>query len=470
MRMKEKNRILIFMLLVPLFCLIAFFSCRKDDASLIPSLKILNLRDITQTTVTCDGIISFDGGIEIIARGFCWSALPNPTLADHKTIDGAGTGNFSSTAYGLNPRTKYFIRAYATTSAGTSYGEYISFVTQIGQVPVLTTNSISNITRTSATCSAEITSDGGLPVTLRGVCYSTNSNPTLSGNFIASGSGTGSYIINIAGLDKGKTYFIRAYASNSIGTTYGNELSFATTVLPTLTTSAGFDIKGFSAKAGGIITNNGGTDQLISGLCWSTSPEPTLANDYNNSLTQEMENLLPNTVYYVRAYATNSTGTSYGNEISFNSGYTIGTSLGGGIVFYNDGQNHGLICAPADQSHAVPWGCDGTVIGAFSTNLKSGIENTDKIVAGCSSEYFAAKICKDLILKKYSDWYLPSAEELNHLFQNLYKSNLGNFTGNYYWSSSEYGDIQAWLMDFSTGKLHYSSKSHFISVRAVRSF
>ena len=127
---------------------------------------------------------------------------------------------------------------------------------------------------------------------------------------MASGSGTGSFTTNITGLITGTTYYMRAYATNSVGTTYGNELNFTTIILPTVTTSTFTDIKGNSAKAGGSITNTGGGTIITQGLCWSTTVTRTIANNINQSFTDTIA-LFPNTVYYVRAYASNITGTGY---------------------------------------------------------------------------------------------------------------------------------------------------------------
>jgi hypothetical protein len=468
--MKKENRILIYMVFFTTFIVLTYSSCKKNTDDLTPVLTTLPLTEITQTTAHSGGVVTFDGGSSIISRGVCWSKTAGPTVADDKSTDGEGNGGFSSIISGLNPRTKYYLRAYATNKSGTGYGTTITFVTQVGQVPILTTSSISNVTQTTATCGGEITSDGGLSVTLRGVCYDTSPNPTLSDNFRSSGTGTGAYITNISGLSNGTTYYIRAYASNSIGTTYGNELSFSTIVAPNVTTSVFFDVKGISAKAGGILTSDGGANTLTRGLCWSTSPDPTTANSYNTSFTDEMSGLTPNTVYYVRAYATNTAGTSYGEQVSFNSGYEIGTPLEGGIVFYNDGNSHGLVCASFDQSPGAFWGCDGTILGSFSNLTGGGIGNTNTIIAKCAATGTAARICYDFSYKNYDDWFLPSKDELKLLYLNLFAKKPGNFNGILYWSSSEYGDLHAWLQDFYTGKQYYSSKRLALSVRAVRVF
>jgi uncharacterized protein (TIGR02145 family) len=127
---------------------------------------------------------------------------------------------------GLIGNTTYYVRAYATNSAGTSYGNEISFTTTPA-VPTLTTIALSPITQTSFTSGGNITSDGGATITVRGVCWSnTSSSPTIANNITTDGTGTGIFISSIAGLTAGTTYYLRAYATNSGGTGYGNTISF----------------------------------------------------------------------------------------------------------------------------------------------------------------------------------------------------------------------------------------------------
>jgi len=190
----------VIILMLSFISLLNFSICSKDDDILALVIQPLQFQNITQTTLVCTSDVLHTGDLEIKARVVCWSTEPNPTVEDNKTIDGAGTGIFSSMVTGLNPRTKYFMRPYANTKEGTSYGRSVSFVTQTGQVPESRTKSIGNITRNSATCSGEVISDGGLEVTLRGFCYSTIPNPTLSGNYISNGMGSGDYITDITGL------------------------------------------------------------------------------------------------------------------------------------------------------------------------------------------------------------------------------------------------------------------------------
>jgi len=188
------------------------------------ALTTATVTSITKTTAVSGGNITTDGGEPVIARGVCWSTGLNPTIMDSKTIDGSGTGSFSSTITGLIEALTYHVRAYATNSVGTVYGDDLSFRTIT--LPTLVLQSVSVTSLTTASTSAHVTSDGGSPVTARGICWSTSHDPVITGNSTTPTSGTGSFTGTIPGLVPNSTYYLRAYATNAAGTFYSNELSY----------------------------------------------------------------------------------------------------------------------------------------------------------------------------------------------------------------------------------------------------
>ena len=207
----------------------------KSSISSGPVIVTDPVTNITQTTATGGGAIISDGGSAITARGVCLSTSPNPTVADIKTVDGNGTGSFTSNLTGLQPGTTYYVRAYAVNSAGTAYGGQQTFATQTvgATIPTVTTTAVTNVTQTGATGGGNVTSDGGAPVTARGVCWSTNQNPTVGvGNHTSDGSGTGAFTSNISGLQSSSNYYVRAYATNSEGTGYGDQVTLSTAGCP----------------------------------------------------------------------------------------------------------------------------------------------------------------------------------------------------------------------------------------------
>ena len=193
----------------------------------IPMVTTAEVTNVTATTATCGGTVTDGGGLDIIARGVCWSTSHNPTLSNNHTSDGTGTGSFGSSLIALTPSTTYYVRAYATTAQATSYGEEMTFTTMNG-IPVVTTAEVTDVTGSSAFCGGMVNDDGGLDIIARGVCWSTSHNPTLSDSHTTDGTGTGSFTSSLTGLSASTTYYVRAYATNSLVTIYGGEQSFTT--------------------------------------------------------------------------------------------------------------------------------------------------------------------------------------------------------------------------------------------------
>jgi uncharacterized protein (TIGR02145 family) len=197
----------------------------------IPTVTTIAISEITSTTAKSGGIVTGDCGSVVTARGVVWSTNTNPTISlTTKTSNGTGTGSFSTSLSGLSPNNTYYVRAYATNSAGTGYGNEITFNTStLVVLPTVSTILASSITTTSAITGGNITSDGGASITTRGVVWSTNTNPTISlTTKTSNGTGTGSFSTSLSGLSPNTTYYVRAYATSSAGTGYGNEMTFKT--------------------------------------------------------------------------------------------------------------------------------------------------------------------------------------------------------------------------------------------------
>lgn len=303
------------------------FDFTTTDKQEKPSVETVNVDNITMTSAKVEGNVTNDGGSPVTERGICYSVFENPTLSDSVRRAGIGIGRFYCEMTNLTNATTYYIRAFATNSEGTSFGDVITIRTvEHPMLPTVTTDEVSNITINTAVCGGNVLNDGFAEVTERGICYSTHQEPTVFDYKVAGGEGLGLFQCRMSGLEMLTTYYVRAYAKNSEGYAYGNEVSFVTadeTYLPEVITHEVTDFNHFYAMGGGEVVANGGLDIIRRGVCWGTSPNPTI---YGNVLTAgggmgefecRITYLYGNTTYHVRAFAANEAGVSYGEDVSF---------------------------------------------------------------------------------------------------------------------------------------------------------
>ena len=362
-----------------------------------PTLTTSSISSITSTSFNGGGNISSDGGASVSARGLVYATTSNPTLSNTILTIGSGTGSFSGSITGLTPNTTYYVRAYATNSAGTGFGNEITFQTLPIAVPTLATTDASGITQTTVTSGGTISNDGGASVTERGIVYGTSANPTTSNTKITSGSGTGSFSVNVTALTPNTTYYIRSYAINSAGTGYGNNITFQTSVpaVPSLTTRELLNITNTTATGGGSITNDGGSSITAKGICWGTSPNPTTSNSKTTdgtgttTFTSFITGLSASVTYYIRAYATNSTGTGYGNQQTFTTSSTSNT-----LPVVTSTSVTGLTTIQATFNAEVNSQGGGTVTerGAVWNTSGNPTVNSNRVPSGAGTGVYTATI------------------------------------------------------------------------------
>lgn len=183
---------------------------------------------IDRNSAVCGGTISDDGRSAVRRRGICWSTSANPTVVNSHVDVGSGTGHFTAAIAGLAVEQTYYVRAYAENGVGIAYGEQRTFTTISGK-PLVTTGAITAITQTSANCAATVVNDYGNAVTARGFCWSSvNPSPTVNDQHSSDGTGGGTFNGTISGLQSGTAYYVRAYATNALGTGYGEVKQFTT--------------------------------------------------------------------------------------------------------------------------------------------------------------------------------------------------------------------------------------------------
>lgn len=195
-----------------------------------PKVSTSSIQSIAAISALSGGRIISNGGLPIVQKGVCFSNSSNPIISTSKTvISGDGSGDFISSLTGLAPSTIYYVRAFATNSFGTSYGEQYDFTTLSANI-TLTTLPVSGITANAAQGGGTITSDAGIPITAKGICWSKSPNPTIQDSKTNEGLGSTNFNSQIIGLDIGTTYYVRAYAKNQYVTSYGNQVIFTSTL------------------------------------------------------------------------------------------------------------------------------------------------------------------------------------------------------------------------------------------------
>ena len=311
----------------------------------VNALGTTNSSNLTFTTLSNAPTVGTASSVTASAFTANWTAPSNTGSAsitytvDYSTDNTFSTGVTSISAISSSSQVvsalaagTYYYRVKAVNAGGSSTysatSSSISIAGASGPATVSTT-AANSITSSSAVLGGNIASNGGNAVSDYGLVYSTTSNPpTTADNIYQIGTNdfSGAYSGTLSGLSPATTYYIAAYATNSNGTSYGSTSSFTTlATTPNVTTTTLSSITLNTANGGGTITSNGGASITAQGVCWNTAGSPTVSDTKTTDgttspFTSSITGLLPNTTYKIRAYATNSIGTSYGNEVTLTTG------------------------------------------------------------------------------------------------------------------------------------------------------
>ena len=371
-------------------------SCEKDEMACTTAVETQEVSSIAATTAQCGGIISSDGNPTIKEAGVEWCTTSDfESNVSCASIAKAKLGKFACEITNLKDNTQYYVRAYARNSYGTIYGEVLSFKTLEIVLPAVLTDSVTNITISSATVGGEVTDESNGVVAERGVVYSTNPNPTVENNKVVCGRGKGAFTCNLTDLQDGVTYYVRAYAVNEKGTAYGEEKAFATVeiVVPTVTTASAVNISITSATVGGEVTNDGNGEVAERGVVYSTNPSPTVENNKvvcgrgKGAFTCNLTDLQDGVTYYVRAYAVNQKGTAYGEEKSFTT-----TAITVPTVITSSVNNISYTSATIDGTITDDGGATVTERGVVYSTTPNPTTSNSKVVSGSGKGAFSCNL------------------------------------------------------------------------------
>ena len=418
-----------------------------DYTASMPEVKTLAVgnKNIGAGTATFKGSIVSLGDLGYTERGFAYATVHNPTIGDSKlTASGNGTGEFSANAIQLVEGNQYYIRAYATNSKGTVYGEEVS-VDFNGVMPVVSTQAVSGkiIAQGVATLNGTIESKGDPAYTQRGFVYGVAHNPTKDDATVVNVSGTniGAYTYNLNNLEMGSVYYVRAFATSSKGTAYGSEVTLDfNAVMPEVETISVEFESVTSSYVIGKITHVGDPEYIERGFIYGTMQTPMIDDDavtkvvVAKNTSDQFEKQITNAnwgnqLWYIRAYAISSAGVSYGEiKIVHNPEYAKYLKL----PTFDFG---GYLYRVYPDMGEMKWSQ-------------------------------AINACEGLSYGDYDDWYLPSKEELNAMYQE--RLSIGGFFNAWYWSSTRRNTYYAYYQDFTDGSISFEEYADTYRVRCIR--
>lgn len=411
------------------FIILLIFVLSCEEKPVPPVISTAVVTQISPTTAVSGGSIADEGGAAIISKGVCWNTTDNPEITNNKTTEESGTGSFASNISNLTPNTTYFVRAYATNSAGTGYGSSVSFKTT-GDKPVSTIANASEVLTTSATLNGTV-NPNSLSTT---VTFEYGLTTSYGGSLVASqsplnGDSNGIVSVALSGLNPGKMYHFRIKAENSLGIIYSNDLSFYTLGnVPVAVTLSGSNLKVSTVTMNGSVNPGYLATNVI--FEWGTTI------NYGNTITStlgiitghtpvdvnaELSGLNPMTTYHYRIKTTNELGTTIGEDKTFKT-YEVLDADGNGYYSVAIGTqiwlSENLKTTHFQNGEVIP-----NVSGAYEWSALTSSaccyyknEISNSLVYGNLYNFFAAEDSRNVCP---SAWHVPSRDEWTTLFTYL---------------------------------------------------
>jgi uncharacterized protein (TIGR02145 family) len=407
----------------------------------LPIIITSGVTEFTTTSARVGGNITDNGGFEVTQRGIFWGTEPDPRLTGTKMVIGSGNGNFSQTLTGLSQAFTYYVVAFATNIKGTVYGKEIIFSTQPG-LPVVVTATVTDIKAYSLKAGGNISSSGGSDITERGIYWGLSPQPQTTGTKLKIGSGTGNFIDSLMKLNPGTKYYVKAYATNSMGTSFGEEKNCTTLgAKPAARNLKYTDLTSTGIRLYGIISANDlstsvtfeyGTTTSYGGI--SVPPDNPVTKNTDTVITI-ITGLLPRTLYHFRIKAENDLGIVYSRDSTFT---TVITGITGTVsdsdgntyqtigIGYQEWMTENLKTAKFNTGDSITLAKNDTLWKALTSPGFCWYNNIEanKNAYGALYNWYAVSSNKKLCP---SGWHVPTNDDISKLVD--YLGDAGNAGG-----------------------------------------